>query len=69
MDNSQALAGLAICALPCAAVFMAFAAGVVIGRRGVPRLTWDRSGTGKPTTTTLLKSRQTVRNAEELQES
>jgi hypothetical protein len=69
MENSQTLGAILVCVAPCLAILVAFMAGMVVGRRGVPRLTWQRSGTGKPQTAALLKSRVSVRNAEEPEEA
>ena len=65
MENSQGLVAVLVCAAPCVAVVVAFMAGLLIGQRGVPQLTWARRGTGKPTNPSVLKSRTTVHNIEE----
>ena len=68
MENSQALTALMVCAVPCVSHLIVAVVFFALGKRGMPRIAWEKSGTGKTTTATLLKSRQTVRNADEPQE-
>ena len=68
MESSQTLTAVLVCAVPCVSHLIVAFVFFVLGKRGMPRIAWEKSGTGRPTTTTLLKSRQTVRNADEPQE-
>jgi len=64
MNGDQVFALLAVCGLPCLFGLAMFWVGVMVGRRGLPRLTWDRSKPSVGIGGSLLKGHTATKELE-----